>query len=480
MNDNHQLYWGHGLFLAPQHLQQQDLYHDGNRGYFWRVSHPFGWGIRELLIREEGFADGLFEILRCEIVTRDGTVLRAGTDVFQSNASIPSRSFTNFFDPASQPLGVYIGVPRYRLGQNNIAVKSESLQPNIIPPKYFLRDEEQPDLLDPEAPSASIRYLNHNLVLLFNQESAFNNVEQAVELIKIAELELLPGTQAVRMSPQFLPPCLTVASSPSLFNLLKGLRDLLTGKGQEFAVIRRQRGVRAAANVAQEAIRLQMLQTLSRYIPAMHHVLDYAHIHPEPIYGLVRQMIGEFSIFSEDIGVLGALTRESESSDNLPPYKHEDMRINFRPAVSLLQELIRTMTLSAEAGIRLIYDGKFFKAPLPPSVFEGEWTRYYLMIDSLVKGDDLWARLQRTGKITTIESMPILLPKALMGLKINPLTAPLEELPQKTGNQSYFMVDTQHPEWRMIRERGNIAMFCDLNSEETIIKLFVVRDARDE
>ena len=476
MNNNRPLYWGHGLFLAPQHLQQQDLYHEGNRGYFWRTSHPFGWGIRELRIREEGFADGLFEILRCEIVTRDGTVLKAGAEILQPNASILSRSFTDFFNPALQPLGVYIGIPRYRAGQNNVAVTAESGQTNTIPPKYFLGYEEQPDLLDPEVPSANIQYLNHNMVLLFDQEGAFNNVEQSVELIKIAELELLPDTHAVRLAPQFLPPCLTVASSPALFNLLKGLRDLLTGKGQEFAAIRRQRGVRAAANIAQEAIRLQMLQTLSRYIPAMHHVLEYAYIHPEPIYGLVRQMIGEFSVFSEDIGVLGALTGEGERSDNLPPYKHEDMRVNFRPAISRLQELIRTMTLGAEAGIRLIYDGKFFKASLPPSVFEGERTRYYLMIDSLVRGDELWARLQRTGKITTLESMPILLPKALMGLKIDPLAAPPEELPQKAGNQSYFMVDTQHPEWRMIRERGNITMFCDLNAEETIIKLFVVRD----
>lgn len=476
MNNNRPLYWGHGLFLAPQHLQQQDLYHDGNSQYLWRASHPFGWGIRELVVREEGFPDGLFEILRCEIVTRDGTILKAGAEAKQPNASIPMRSFKDFLDPASQPLGVYIGIPRYQTGQNNLATTPTSGQADTIPAKYFLRDEDRPDLLDPEVPPASIRYLNHNMVLLFDQESAFGNVEQAVELIKIAELEMLPETQAVRMSPQFFPPCLTVASSPYLFNLLKGLRDLLTSKGQEFAAIRRQRGVRAAANVAQEAIRLQMLQTLSRYIPVMQHALEYAHIHPEPIYGLVRQMLGEFSVFSEEIGVLGALTSEGARSDNLPPYKHEDMRINFRPAVSRLQELIRTMTLGAEAGIRLVYDGKFYKASLPPSVFEGERTRYYLMIDSLVRGDELWARLQRTGKVTTMENMPILLPKALMGLKIDPLPTPPEELPQKAGNQSYFMVDTQHPEWRMIRERGNIAMFCDLDDNDTTVKLFVVRD----
>jgi predicted component of type VI protein secretion system len=186
--------------------------------------------------------------------------------------------------------------------------------------------------------------------------------------------------------------------------------------------------------------------------------------------------VGELSVFSEEVGVLGAAMVEGQPSENLPSYRHEDIWSCFSQAITLANQMIRTMTTGTDAGYKLTYDGKYFRAVLPPAIFEGSRTRYYMMIDCLVRGDELWSRLNRTGKITTIENMPILLPRALMGLKIDPLPVAPEELPQRGSNHSYFAIDPQHPEWRLIREKGNIAMYCDLSPEETVIKLFVVRD----
>ncbi len=70
--------------------------------------------------------------------------------------------------------------------------------------------------------------------------------------------------------------------------------------------------------------------------------------------------------------------------------------------------------------------------------------------------------------------MPKLLQAALFGLKIDLLPVPPEELPQKTPNTTYFLVDTRHPFWQMIRNNRNIAVFSDLPSEQTVIKLYPV------
>jgi predicted component of type VI protein secretion system len=73
-----------------------------------------------------------------------------------------------------------------------------------------------------------------------------------------------------------------------------------------------------------------------------------------------------------------------------------------------------------------------------------------------------------------MDEMPRLLSAALFGLKIDLLPVPPEELPQKSPNTTYFLVDTAHPFWQMIRNGRNIAVFSDLPSDSTVIKLFPV------
>jgi len=70
--------------------------------------------------------------------------------------------------------------------------------------------------------------------------------------------------------------------------------------------------------------------------------------------------------------------------------------------------------------------------------------------------------------------MPRLLQAALFGLKIDLLPVPPEELPQKTPNTTYFLIDTRHQFWQFIKDRRNISIFSDLPADETVIKLFPV------
>src|SRR3546814_7088659 len=92
-----------------------------------------------------------------------------------------------------------------------------------------------------------------------------------------------------------------------------------------------------------------------------------------------------------------------------------------------------------------------FRSDLPAHLFESDKNRFYLAFESDVGGQALFERLSRTGKIATLEEMPKLLQAALFGLKIDLLPVPPEELPQKTPNTTYFLVDTRHPFWQMIR-----------------------------
>jgi len=320
--------------------------------------------------------------------------------------------------------------------------------------------------------------VEYNLVIVFEFDDAFRSLKKTGELYKIAELVQAQSKSSeqlsARLSERFVPPSLTIASSPVLWNLLKNFRDVLTAKSETLAQLKRQRGVRASVAGLQDLLRLTMFQTLARYLPIWHHHLELGIIAPEQAYGLLRQMVGDLSVFSEQVTPLGAPLDDTLSP--LPRYDHNDLWGIFDQAIRIALKLVDQIAWGPEESIRLTYDGKeYFHAKLPPSLFEGERTRYYLLIDSKVSGIELWNRLNRTGKISADEDMATIRPFATMGLEIQYLNSPPTGL-NRGGLYTYFQIDTKSKLWDGIRKNCNIVVFCGLDPNDTTIELLWVRE----
>src|SRR5262245_56540400 len=104
------IFWGQGMFLQPQHFQQQDWYHDARLRHFFHLLLPHCWGIKSLAVNEPALQTFLFEVEQCELVTWDGTILRFRGDERPSNARLEPRSFEQELDPGGKPLSVYLGL----------------------------------------------------------------------------------------------------------------------------------------------------------------------------------------------------------------------------------------------------------------------------------------------------------------------------------------------------------------------------------
>jgi type VI secretion system ImpJ/VasE family protein len=469
--DYRPVFWGQGAFLTPQHLQQQDAFHTATRHYFWERARPYGWGVRKLTIREEGLPAGTVEILECEVVTRDGVLIRAGSQATQPNALVPDRALGDVVRGTTQPASLYLALSRSGgLGAGNgEAPRFEGR--GSLPARASLRRDAKPDLYDADAPAADLVFVETVAAIVSSQDDAFQALRQGADLIKFAEAVSV-GPGAIKFVPDYIPPVVEVAGSPALMRLLKNLRDLLIAKASNFGALKRQRGIRGSATSAQEVMRVLILRLLSRHVPVLQHILEEGTTHPEPVYMYLREMVGELSALTEDFNFVGA---RSPADPGLPRYDHEDLRRCFGAAAALIELAVRGLTAGPETGIRLVHDGRLYKAELPDSIFEGEHNRHYLVIGSEVRGDALWARLQKTGKVCTLEDMPRLMQSALFGLKIEPLAVAPEDLPQKGGNLSYFIVDVRHPIWSTMRQRHNIAMICDLDPNQTVITLVTVK-----
>ncbi|NZA28601.1 type VI secretion system baseplate subunit TssK [Luteimonas sp. SJ-92] len=465
MIGDRQVFWGQGAFLSPQHLQAQDAWHQALRQGVQRRVTPFPWGFEVLQLREDALGSGMVDIEKLVLFTRDGERLCGGSDLPAGNTRVQQRALQDLAPRDNAPIALWLVLNRERTvhGLGASGRLSE---------RHLLASDSLEDPFDPQAPAADVDFLLYQPMIVTSLDENAEALVRSCEAYKFAEI-VPAGPGKFKSSGDYVPPLLALQASPNLARWTRGLRDLLVSRGQDFAATKRQRGIRAASTSAQEAMRVVMMQTFARHIPVVQEHVRMGTVPAYALYQQLRALVAEFSVFSEDIGYFGGLASDPSGTE-LPDYDHDDLRRCFRVAFDRAEVLIKALTVGAEVGVALAYDGRFYKADLPASLFESDKTRFYLAFESELRGQDLFARLSRTGKIASQDEMPRLLSAALFGLKIDLLPVPPEELPQKTPNTTYFLVDTAHPFWQMIKNARNISVFCDLPPDATVIKLYPV------
>lgn len=475
MKNYRPIFWGQGELLTPQHLQQQDLYHHTHANGLWRMAQAFSWGVKTLEIREEALENQSIELLNVELVTPEGLFLKAGSQCSEPNALLHPRKFEDYYDATKGPLDIYLAITSHEMGQENVAENEQPIPDEQLAKRYFIAHKKQNDVYDPDAHPVDVPHVNFYLRIYFGNEKIFQSAHKMLDMVKIAQLEPTGSETGVKISKHFIPPTLQLKGAPVLVDLIKNIRDLLAGRAQEFEGFIRERGVRASIGSPQDLLRTFMLQTIHRYIPVLQHWVECQSQHPEYMYQELRRMVGELSVFSEEYSVFGENKLQKTRGEGLLPYDHNNLWPCFHKAWITIRELVMAMTTGPEDSVTLEYDGvDTFSNNLKVEFFEQPFARYYLMIDSEIKGQELSSLLQNTGKISSVEEMEQIRKTAVFGLKINYLSSPPEELPQKSTRYTYFEIDTKAPQWQSIKESRNIAVFCDLDPEDTVIKVIRV------
>ena len=454
------LFWGQGMLLQPQHFQQQDSYHDALLHRLAGLLSPFLWGVCSFRINETALQNFVFEIEQGEFLTFEGTLLRAG-DLSATTARIAPRKFEQDLEASGRPLSVYVAIRRLRSDESNVAEANGAGSENR---RFRIEESEVSDLLAGGGHTAQLQYLIHEGEILFDVSA-----ERArdYELIKVAELLRSPDGKGGVRSQQYIPPSVSIKSSPLLEAMLKEIRDLLTAKGRELSGYTRRRASGAELG-ARDLGYVAMLQAVNRYIPLFHHFLESGEAQPNLMYALMRQLVGELSSFSSSISVLGARGAEKE----LPPYQHTELWQCFSPAAQRTRELLNELTSAPVGEVVLKHDGEYFAASLDEKFLTGD-NRYYLAIRSDLTPAQLYKVLQDTGKITSREDMPRLQISSLFGLKIEILESSPDELPMH-AHYRYFAVDRRSEQWKKIQESRTIAVFSTALPPDTDIRLLAI------
>jgi len=469
MSNGRPLYWHEGLFLRPQHLQQQDSFHEGRLHSFISSASPFFWGVKSVSIDQAALQNQVFGLESCEIYFQDGAVVK-----FPGNASFSSRSFSSNWDASGAPLSIYLGVKRLSpAGVNAAQADGDSTKSAkaVDDYRFSVSEGDGPTMdLFVRGPGEPVLYLEYNLRIFFGDE-----VEEASDcnVLKIAEVQRFGGE--TRLTESYVPPLASLDASPFLSRLLKDSCEQLTARGRELAQYKHSAGLEGSELNSRNLLYLLGLQTINRWMPLMRHCLEkstaLAPASPWTLYGLLRQLVGELSTFSQRFDALGA-PADDPDAEGLPSYNHADLGTCFGEATRVLSRLLEELTAGPDFSAQLLFDGTYFCVDLSDRIFQGN-NRHYLALRVEPGREDLIDQVQSMAKITSREYMPMLIARALPGIGVEQLHSPPSELP-KRPDVAYFSMETRGPAWDAIRDGMNIAVYFENPPGDVEIEILVI------
>ena len=289
MTTEPRLFWEHGTLLQPQHFQLLEMSRATDCALLASLSSPYPWGVRELQIDEDALALGIVSLKALDVIFPDLTHAVLG-----QNALIAPQNCAEFWPNREEALMVCLGLPALSHASPNVTelahLEGEELARASTRFVASLDPEQRPDLLAGGAP-ADVRFMLLNLKLVFRQEGSERAPGGDLALLPLARLHSNAGT--IVLDKGYVPPCVDIRASKILQEYVKGVRNTLASRLQQFEdyklSARETSGRSGRLPLTIQSLALHtMLQVLARHLPLFEHVCETGFGHPWTIYAMMR------------------------------------------------------------------------------------------------------------------------------------------------------------------------------------------------
>lgn len=423
--------WTEGLLMAPQHLQQQDLFHEALLCDRLDAIDPFNWGVTRIELDKKALAANQVKLALFRGVLPDGTVLALDENHPEAPAS---RVIAEHFPHNQLALDVYLGLPAEREGIDNFA------QATAAPVRYMPWKREVHDMAG-SSTTAEVAFARRKPLLVFGDESRDGLVG-----MKVLEIVRDDAGGLVVAEP-YIPPCLRVDASPFLMAGLRRLLGNMVTRHKALSDARSQAGKSSVEFGAKDVTRFLLLSTINAYIPVLTHVVDAGHISPQRLYLLLSQLAGQLTTFSSEIG-----------PTDLPSFVYTDLRATFETLLARLTALLQSTIEEHYVAIPL--EGR------PNGMYAAQlredriWAcdRFLLAVKTDLPEQPTATQVPRLAKVASLAEIQGILSMAVPGAPVEVTYRPPPEIPVKAG-LVYFTIATDNAYFRGIKLEKNIAVY---------------------
>jgi type VI secretion system protein ImpJ len=281
--------WSEGMLVSPQHLQQQDLYHERLLDDRIAALAPYRWGVVSIELDAGALGSDQLRVTRFVGVLPDGLYL--GFEAKDPECP-PARPIGEHFAPTQPFCEIYLAVPKEREGVPSVATDQSTGTPadatRAARARYRAATRKVADQTG-NAADLQMAFAQRNAVILFGDEA-----REDFDSIKIAEI-VRDGTGHLLNNEAYIPPALRVDTSPFLMAGVRRLLALMVAKQRLVAGDRRQRdGTNIEFNVG-DVTRFLQLSTINTAIPVMSYAAANGEISPSQLYMCLIQVVGALS-----------------------------------------------------------------------------------------------------------------------------------------------------------------------------------------
>lgn len=466
MYKNKCLYWEHGTLLYPQHFQILDQKAPYYASLFSQIALPYMWGFKDLRIQHEALATNMVLIDALEFMGLGGEHIILG-----DNAHIAPRVISPELFETGNSIIVYVGLASWSNQAGNVTdcdiKKREALN---VKTRYIASyDPEVVHDLHGNGSLADMRFISYNLQLIWETEK---ELLQSVNSIPVARI--VKDGDNFSFDPEFIPPCVDIYASPRITAWLSSILNMLRARERQLSEYKllplTPDKVSIGVGVNTQSLALYfMLAAVSRALPLLEHLLQTPAMHPWMVFGALRQIIGELSMFSVEFNCAG----ESMTGEHmLPSYTHDNCGQCFKCAHDIFVKL--TSTLITGPAHTFIFENKNdqFLVNIPPHIRSLPY-HYWIQIRANHAIDQICDIIKEKAKFAPPNILPTLIAKSLSGIGLSHSEKPPTGMPS-TGDTLYFSIDVRHPLWQHILNEGDATLFLPQLPQGTTIHLILV------
>lgn len=441
MSDFSRVAWSEGLFLKPQHFQQQERHIDYRIREQFALQTAYGWGIKSYQIDEQSLKFGQFALRQLEALLPDGSVLHLpAVEPLPQMLDIPKSCRDQL---------IYLCLPVDKPHSLNITDSSDERLSRFSYADYEVSDNSLSEQMTELLQLAKFR-------LLFKLESEDRGGFICMPIARITEVS---EHGEVRLAKKYIPPSLDVQQNIELAAFVSEALGMLSQRADALAS-RLGQGQGTANSISD----FLMLQVLNRYEPLLRHIKVSSQQHPHSLYQLMIALLGELATF----------TARNKRAPQFPEYVHHDLTRVFGN-LSVIMNQTLSIVLEQTAHALPLEQAKFgiLVAPLTDKTLL-EHAQFVLAVAADVPADDIRKYLPSRLKIGPVEHIRELVNNQLPGIAVSGLPVAPRQVPYHAGYQ-YFQLEKGSIYWEKLSSSGGLALHLSGHYPGLSLELWAIK-----
>lgn len=423
---NNKVVWSEGMFLQPQHFQQQDRHLEHLLDGRTRPLLRNAWGFTQLEIDTAALALGKLQLRLAAGLMPDGTPF----DIPGTDAPPPAVDI----DALMKDECVVLALPLRQAG--TVDVEAGSAERGLA--RYSARETEVIDTAGAGSQAALIQVGSLRLRLMRERDAVDGYCRLAV-----AQVLERRADNTVVLARDFVAPTLHVGASAVLGAIVADIHGRLQQLGEALAASLGQPGRGGIGEVAE----FLMLQTINRHQPLFAHLGATPQVHPEELFTRLLQLTGDLAVFNPG----GRRPRFAVQ------YRQDDLRASFAPVVAELRTLLSARPEAAAVQIDLIEKRFGVRVAVISDLELLQAGTLVLAANAQIPPEALRARFPTQVKAGPSDKIRDLVNLQLPGIALQPLQVAPRQIPFHAGF-TYFELERGSDLYRALQKSGSLAL----------------------